>query len=70
MTTPEGSIRVYDGEDFRFYKEKWYILQRMHLTTAGSGITVWESDGEKMTYVGWVTSRQLADLAKENNRGS
>lgn len=70
MTIPEMAeqVRVYDGEDFRFYKEKWYILRRMHQTTAGSGVTVWEDDEGDDTYVGWVTSRQLADLARENNQ--
>jgi hypothetical protein len=63
-------ILVYDGEDFRFYKEKWYTLRRMHNTTAGSGITVWENNEEDETFIGWVTGRQLLDLAKENKNGA
>lgn len=63
MTTPDGSIRVYDGEDFRFYKEAHFLIRPLEpATDPRGGVTVHAEDG---TYLGWITGRQLLNLAKE-----
>lgn len=57
-------LRVYDGEDFRFYKEKWFLLRPLeHLVDPRGGVTVHAEDG---TYLGWITGRQLMDMAMES----
>lgn len=59
----EDSIRVYDGVDFRFYKDKWFNIAPIMRTTGGSGIKLFEEDG---TYIGFISGRQLLTLAQRN----
>jgi hypothetical protein len=54
-------IRVYDGEDFRFYKEKWFTIQPLEqLTDPRGGVTVHAEDG---TFIGFITGRRLLEMA-------
>ena len=53
-------IRVYDGEDFRFYKEKCFNVAPVMHTAGGSGVKLFYEDG---TYIGFISGRQLLHLA-------
>jgi hypothetical protein len=60
-----GVIRVYDGEDFRFYKDKFFNVAPVMRTTGGSGVKLFEEDG---TYIGFISGRQLLDLARRQQQ--